>query len=687
MINKSKILKDVQKFIAKSQWDKAIIEYEKILAESPNDANTFNTVGDLCLKRNDTEKAIESFKKAAEIFNKTGFTLKAIALYKKVLNIKPDQVDVFLMMGKLNAERGMVGNANENYLAAASYFTKQGQKSKAIDIYKTLCELNPDNFSLAQKLAELYLGEGFEREGANKCIELAEKKFAQGDLPGAREFLAKVREKASDGFEFNRVSALIDLKEDRLQEAVSRLEELNRLDPNDARILNLLGEAYLRSGRFDESRAIYKVLQEKDPKNMLYRHQLIDLDLKTGDFETAWKEYEALADWHISRNEFAEAEKFLREFLAHKADSLDALNLLAYVLEKQDRQEEAEKIRRQAKDLSAPLAPIPSPAEESPAISDESPTFVEKEIPIEAAPAVPEVVLPPLEEEASLPDMPMTDEVSPNASLPDEPLPDLPEGFGEFPPMELGEDDALDKISRDFGADGFPEDNELEGLDIFAVNKGPEETSAADETGMQSVPGDGIHDVEELVAPPPEKSLEERLGEADMLLRYGMTEKVTDILNSLSETRPRDPEVKKRYIELHKAQGDLDSFINVSVELADIYNSMGMEAEAEAVLGKARRLDPGDPRLASKSPEPPSAVYEIGAVSEMPELPEMELPAQEEEQRPEASGVESFRTGRPAGEEISLPAEKAVEPDVQPEPDVQLNWTYSLKMCRSRNRN
>ena len=84
------------------------------------------------------------------------------------------------------------------------------------------------------------------------------------------------------------------------------------------------------------------------------------------------------------------------------------------------------------------------------------------------------------------------------------------------------------------------------------------------------------------------------------MLRYGMTEKVTDILNSLSETHPRDPEVKKRYIELHKAQGDLDSFINVSVELAGIYNSMGMEAEAEAVLAKARRLDPGDPRLASK---------------------------------------------------------------------------------------
>ena len=158
-----------------------------------------------------------------------------------------------------------------------------------------------------------------------------------------------------------------------------------------------------------------------------------------------------------------------------------------------------------------------------------------------------------------------------------------------------------------------------------------------------------------------------------MLLRYGMTEKVTDILNGLSETRPRDPELKKRYIELYKAQGDLDSFINVSVELADIYNSMGMEAEAEAVLGKARRLDPADPRLASKSQPPPSAVYEIGAVSEIPELSETELPALEEEQKEQEALPESkvYELDDLPGEEISLPAENAVEPDVQPELDVQ----------------
>ena len=94
----------------------------------------------------------------------------------------------------------------------------------------------------------------------------------------------------------------------------------------------------------------------------------------------------------------------------------------------------------------------------------------------------------------------MPDASVPDAPVPDESIPEMPEEFGEFPPMDLGEDAGLDEITHDLGVDGFPEDNGLEGLDIFAVNKGPEETSAADETGVQSGPGDGIPDVEEPAA-------------------------------------------------------------------------------------------------------------------------------------------------------------------------------------------
>lgn len=69
MADKSIILKEAQKYIAKGQIDKAIVEWEKLAKESP-DGNTYNTIGDLYLKKGDKKSAIEFFHKAAGFFRK-----------------------------------------------------------------------------------------------------------------------------------------------------------------------------------------------------------------------------------------------------------------------------------------------------------------------------------------------------------------------------------------------------------------------------------------------------------------------------------------------------------------------------------------------------------------------------------------------------------------------------------------
>jgi pilus assembly protein FimV len=341
VIDKSKILKEAQKFTVKAQWDKAILEYEKLVKESPNDANTHNIIGDLHLKKNDPDGAIESFRKAADIFNKTGFALKAIALYKKILNIKPDQVDVHLMMGKLNAERGLLGNANDCYLAAASFYSRSGQKTKAVDVYKTLCDLNPENLSLAQKLAELYLSEGFEREGVSKYIELAEKKALKDDLEGARENLEMAAAKGSDRFDHIRVSALVDFKSNRLPEATGKLEDARRVDPTDARINTLLAEVYLRSGRYEESAALYSEMLEKDGNNITLRRQLFEIYLKAGDFVSAWGICQPLSHDLAEKNQFAEAEELLTLFLSGRPNSTEALQALSDIYTRDGKEAEA----------------------------------------------------------------------------------------------------------------------------------------------------------------------------------------------------------------------------------------------------------------------------------------------------------------------------------------------------------
>ena len=114
-VDKNTIIKEAQKHVARGQFDKAIAEWKKLLKETPNDANIYNTIGDLCLKKDSKPEAVEAYHKAANLLAADGFTSKAIALFKKVLNIDPRKMDAHLALGDLNAEKGLTGNALESY--------------------------------------------------------------------------------------------------------------------------------------------------------------------------------------------------------------------------------------------------------------------------------------------------------------------------------------------------------------------------------------------------------------------------------------------------------------------------------------------------------------------------------------------------------------------------------------------
>ena len=49
-VDRDKLLQAAQKFVEKKRYDKAILEYQKLVAEDPKDARTLLKIGDLYLK-------------------------------------------------------------------------------------------------------------------------------------------------------------------------------------------------------------------------------------------------------------------------------------------------------------------------------------------------------------------------------------------------------------------------------------------------------------------------------------------------------------------------------------------------------------------------------------------------------------------------------------------------------------
>jgi tetratricopeptide (TPR) repeat protein len=169
MNDKSSIIKAAQKLAAKGQIDQAIEEWKKLL-QNGKDGNIHNTVGDLQLKKGNEKEAVESFSLAAGLFKNDGFYPKALALYKKILNIQPNDVNAQLSMAKLYAERGLTGDSIDHYLKAADIFNREGAPEKAVQAVERVLKLSPDDVNIRKKIAYTYFRLGHRERAEKKCI-------------------------------------------------------------------------------------------------------------------------------------------------------------------------------------------------------------------------------------------------------------------------------------------------------------------------------------------------------------------------------------------------------------------------------------------------------------------------------------------------------------------------------------
>ena len=89
--NKSKHVENAQKHLHQAKVTQAIAEYQVILKHEPKDQVTLMTIGDLYVRQGETFQALEYFERLAKIFLNDGFVAKAIAIYKKIAKLAPEE--------------------------------------------------------------------------------------------------------------------------------------------------------------------------------------------------------------------------------------------------------------------------------------------------------------------------------------------------------------------------------------------------------------------------------------------------------------------------------------------------------------------------------------------------------------------------------------------------------------------
>ncbi len=313
MSDKSAIIKEAQKYLAQGRLDKAIAEWEKLAKEYP-DGTTYNAIGDLYFKKGDKTNAVDSFHKAANFFRHEGFSLKALALYKKILNINPTESEALFSLGELNEEKGLITDAIKYYLATADSLSKNGKKEKLLAIYDKILALSPANIHLRNKVAEIYSKEGLMSDAAKQYFQLAMLYFDKGDMENSRGYYQKVLDVQPLNKEAILGISYLHERSGNLERALEQVKEAANLFPEDRDIHLRSAEIYIRARRFDEAGASLRKVLEAEPANIKARRLLGDMYLKEGDREKAWTEYLPVLDEMILDEKYDDAIKLLESF-------------------------------------------------------------------------------------------------------------------------------------------------------------------------------------------------------------------------------------------------------------------------------------------------------------------------------------------------------------------------------------
>ena len=143
--NKQKVLAAAEKYVQQGKIQNAIIEYEKVSKDDPKGLPSLNPIGDLYGRVGQNDKAANCFKKVGDADGHEGFTVKAIAMYKKLTKLVPGNTDAVAKLAELYTQQGLYNHARQQYVHVAYAAMKSCDTEAAHRIFQQILELDPDH--------------------------------------------------------------------------------------------------------------------------------------------------------------------------------------------------------------------------------------------------------------------------------------------------------------------------------------------------------------------------------------------------------------------------------------------------------------------------------------------------------------------------------------------------------------
>jgi tetratricopeptide (TPR) repeat protein len=344
--DRAKIESSAKRLLKRGRLEDAVAEYRKLLVGDDRDVLTRNIIGDLYVKVKQYGKASEEFHAAADIYERKGLESKAIALYKKITKISPDDIISIGKLADFFRDKGFLPEAKKEYKRLAECLKKQGKTKRAIAAYERLLALERNNPALQRDLAELYEKDGQKDAAIRLLNETAEERIRSGAPDEAKPLLKKAR--TIDGENVRTLSNVVSLMilEDRLDQAVHLIKDLMERNEETPELLSILGRVYFESEKWEEADAVLARILDQDPKNPDARLKSGKIRLMKKDYDAAFEKLEPLIDSMTIRQKTDKAVGLLGLIILENKAHLTSLKKLFAILSERKDSPELETVAR-----------------------------------------------------------------------------------------------------------------------------------------------------------------------------------------------------------------------------------------------------------------------------------------------------------------------------------------------------
>ncbi len=328
-VDRRTVLQNAQLFASKGQYDAAIAEWRKLTTDSPADGTIFNSIGDLHLRRNANGDAVTAFLQAATAFRSEGSVLKAIAAYKKILKVDPARMDIYRHLGDLNAERGLLSSAVQDYLTLGKHYLKEGRSKEALEVYRKIVSQDPSNLDAQQRVAELCVQENLVDEAIRVYLQLGRERSASHRYAEAKDaYMAALRLDPLNA-EAKEIIQMIEAG-GGLPITMAHGDKTGTATAKTGEGCDLMAEATRRieEGQYAGAEAMLTQLLSREPGNPEICQLLARLHLLQNNLRVALGEYRFLAGAALRAQDYAMAESLIAEYLKVDPSSVPMLELL-----------------------------------------------------------------------------------------------------------------------------------------------------------------------------------------------------------------------------------------------------------------------------------------------------------------------------------------------------------------------